>query len=244
MELVQWLLTSDNADFFVLQEHLRKYEVAHPPLFKTFFHHNTNKAFFQLPTKQSIRAISNICNAYRIQSVHEVGAGLGLFSAVASKLSLLHWSASDTEIQPFTFTKIEQKKFSEVRYFDCIFCSWLNYYVEEQFVYMIKKHQPKLVLLLEEDVDGACHSIYTNEQLKQYYVIHKVPCLSLSKLDYFRNDKFRGNKYQCRTLMTVFIRKDIYNGEDIFEVVGYENMGKYIHLTEDYQLQDKEFFNS
>lgn len=220
-------------DHNTLKETLLKIEEKHPnnkhilhDLFLGEYGGDENKfsAIYEIPTKELIDSIFTIFKMYNITNINEVGAGMGLLTALLQKKCDMYnykveLQASDSCRSDLTnisldYTKIIKKDISDVimQYEknlnppDGIICSHpLSFTMIEQLYDLIKSNYAKIIILITDVFETEKRLMlglsYCN------YNVYYLPIYQCSCSDKYKNSNIKN--LFSRSYTTVLVRKDL-----------------------------------
>ena len=162
------------------------------------FECNKQAAFYELPTHELVKTITNVCEELEIFKVEEIASGTGLLSGLLARLTNLEINATDgkTWINTTTnFHQVQEKLFLEyamdniTNYDDKLMViSWIPDKVTSDIEEMMTKRRFKQVLIIGErynkcniDVEWIMFELGYNKII--------IPTKQLCYNDYFANNK-------------------------------------------------------
>jgi len=208
---------------------------------------NKQQAIYELPTKELIESIHNICKMFNITIIEEMCAGLGLISKMLELNTNLNINTTDSYTWLETinghYKNVIKKNIleyiSEENTFEnkLILISWIT---RQQYIYLsklIEIKKPKYLMIIGNIYDKD-YKIFTNKMNNMEYTEYVIPIKQISYRDYYKeNIYFPNNCNHSNT--TIYIRNSNVSHIDIINNIGYINLNKMIRkYTSEMYLQD------
>lgn len=200
---------------------------------------NKFSAIYEIPTKQLIDCLAIIFQIYNINKIDEVGAGVGLLTALLQKkfdvdgynvkLVASDNCSSDCTNISLDFTTIIKKDISDIVLQhnknlnppDAVICCWPIEPMMEQIHDLIKSKHVKIIVIITDVRQKSILPKKSNIELEEYRIFD-LPIYQCSYLDVYENNKVDGLYSRSKTF--VLIRKDLndINLNDILSGALYE----------------------
>lgn len=227
-----------------------------PMCFQKIMIRRYSNKIWEIPTKELCIGLIKLFKYIGINKINELAAGMGMLSALLSHYAIelnfqleinasTKYNCNFLEDNRFTYYPVQDKKFKDHKSDEPIIISWVHPDNEDKLLDMISDNKPKYVFLLGEHISPysdqtVCQSKFFHQSMLEYgYSCTIIPFKQVGQMDYITNDKYRPDVGLYSRSTTVMYSIKLFDPDcSIEDIVGKENLGIWLELTEEYVEQD------